>query len=535
MKEALKKVSKKVYILAASLLVVLIVVVVIVVANRPYTVLFTELSATETSSIVSFLEGQGVTDYKIENNDTVLVRKDQAASLTARLLMEGYPQTGFSYSYDTYYNNIGSLSTESERRTAWLHDLQDQMSAVVRCFENVKNATVNISLGEDTSYVLDRDSTVKASASVLVEMNGAARLTKDQATAIRRYIANAVQGLAFDNVTIEDTMGNRYGSSDSLADADASELKIQLEEEWENKIRTTVLQVLTPFYGADNVSVGVNCVVDVSNRTVNTRDVFLPSWADDGSTNGKGIIGSQIYEYFATRGDDTAIGGLVGSETNSDIPEYVEDEADPNGTELELGGSGQTDYDNPYEESVAIYTAGYLTDCSISVSINSKEAGNVDVQQVREHVARAAGIQGPIDEETGEEILSDKISVISKPFYEPPLILPPTYQLPFEEWVIYAAGAGLLVFLLLLIIILSVRKKRKKKKQEQARQRELDELLAAAGLAQNAVPVTGADVMSLQTEKSMELRKDIRQFADDNPEIAAQMIRGWLRGGDENG
>jgi len=41
--------------------------------------------------------------------------------------------------------------------------------------------------------------------------------------------------------------------------------------------------------------------------------------------------------------------------------------------------------------------------------------------------------------------------------------------------------------------------------------------------------------MSLQTEKSMELRKDIRQFANDNPEIAAQMVRGWLRGGEMNG
>ena len=142
-KEALKKVSKKVYILTASILILVIVGVVILVStSNTYTVLFTGLSASETSSIVSFLAGQGVTDYKMENNDTILVPKAQEASLKAQLLMEGYPQTGFAYSYDTYYDNIGSLSTESERRTAWLHDLQDKMSAVVRCFENVKNAMV---------------------------------------------------------------------------------------------------------------------------------------------------------------------------------------------------------------------------------------------------------------------------------------------------------------------------------------------------------------------------------------------------------
>ena len=58
-------------------------------------------------------------------------------------------------------------------------------------------------------------------------------------------------------------------------------------------------------------------------------------------------------------------------------------------------------------------------------------------------------------------------------------------------------------------------------------------ILAAAGAAMNAEPENGADVMDLQTEKSMVLRRDIRSFTDSNPEIAAQMIRAWLRGGDD--
>ena len=48
-------------------------------------------------------------------------------------------------------------------------------------------------------------------------------------------------------------------------------------------------------------------------------------------------------------------------------------------------------------------------------------------------------------------------------------------------------------------------------------------------------PETGADVMDIQTERSMELRKDIRQFVDENPEIAATMIKSWLKGDDDNG
>jgi len=59
----------------------------------------------------------------------------------------------------------------------------------------VREATVHITPGEDQSYILDADSVVNASASVFVEMDGAAKLTSDQAAAIRRYVANGVQGL----------------------------------------------------------------------------------------------------------------------------------------------------------------------------------------------------------------------------------------------------------------------------------------------------------------------------------------------------
>ena len=66
---------------------------------------------------------------------------------------------------------------------------------------------------------------------------------------------------------------------------------------------------------------------------------------------------------------------------------------------------------------------------------------------------------------------------------------------------------------------------------------EAEALLRVAGLGLEGgeAPETGADVMDLELEKSMELRKDIRQFASDNPEIAAQMIKVWLKGGDGNG
>lgn len=527
-KTRLKKVSKKAYIIIGVVVVVLAAALTFALNNKPYNVLFTGVSPSEASSILSFLEGQGVTDYKVENNDTILVPKGKEDALKARLVMEGYPQSGYAYS--TYYDHVGSLSTESERNNAYLLFLQESISNVIRNFDNVKDAKVFITRGEDRGYVLDSGNVVDATAAVQVTMNGAAKLSNQQAEGIRNLVSHAVQGLEIGSVIITDTMGNTFTAVDEYSNSDSSALKLRLEEAYQNKIRTDVLQALTPFFGEDNVRVSVNCQVEVSQRTVNSRDVQLPEWAQDGSTGGKGIIGSRIYEYYVGRPGNETAGGVVGTTTNSDLPEYVERGADTDGTELEVSGSGQTDYDNPWTETSVIYTAGYLKDCTVAVSVNADAAGGMDSDTIRTHVARAAGIAGTVDPVTGEEYLADKISVVTNKFYSPEVILPNT-GIPVPAWMLYAAAGGLLLFLILLIVILRIRKKRKKKAEKD---RELDELLASAGFPQAAAPTAGADVMALQTEKSMELRKEVRQFASDNPELAAQLIRGWMRGGDDN-
>jgi flagellar M-ring protein FliF len=186
------KVSKKIWIAALVVLVVAAVVIAVVLNNRPYTVLFTELSSDEASTIMSYLDDWGVTGYRLEDGDTILVPSSQEATLKAKLLMEGYPKTGFSYS--TYYDNVSSLSTESERNRAYLLDLQDRMAATIRCMDGVKDAVVTISQGEDHTYVLDSSNVVEASASVTVTMNDSQMLSDQMAEAIRTLVSRAVQG-----------------------------------------------------------------------------------------------------------------------------------------------------------------------------------------------------------------------------------------------------------------------------------------------------------------------------------------------------
>lgn len=518
------KLGKKTMIalgVALGVLVILAIVLVISLNNKDYVVLLTGLSTAETSSVVTYLQDNGVTDYRMENNDTVLVPKGQENALKAQLLLAGYPKSGFFY--DTYFDNVGSLSTESERNVAFLIALQEKIQAVIRSFDGVKDASVTIVQGEDRRYVLDDSNVVDATASVVVTLPGGAQLTDQQVQAIQNLVARSVKGLQIENVSITDSQGNLYLVDDEgSASSSASDLKLRLENQQSNKIRASVMQALVPFFGEENISVSVNCVVDVSKRTIESTTYQEPPWAADGSTNGRGIIGSRVYDYNIIRGDDQTVGGVAGTTTNSDIPTYMENQIQNGGDQEAVSASGQDDYLVDTTKEQRSNPAGVLTDVMVAVSINSTTAGVVNTNELETQVARAAGIT---DEES-----DGRISILSMPFYqadEGNLALPADFP---PTWMIYAAIGGGVLFLLLLVLILILRRRKKKKGYQ-----EEDMEGGVMYVPMEDLAPAGADVMNIQTEKSMELRKNIRDFADENPEIAAQMVKTWLKGGEENG
>lgn len=173
---------------------------------------------------------------------------------------------------------------------------------------------------------------------------------------------------------------------------------------------------------------------------------------------------------------------------------------------------------------------GVVTDVMIAVTINQDTAGNVGTAQLVSHIARAAGIS--VDQQ------ADKINVLVAPFYNPdaenatttPLL--PGLQIP--KWALYV-GAGVFGLLLLLIVLLVIRSKRRKKAEELLLAQQAEELAAQEALEAEQAKEQIDNVLEIKNEKSMELKQEIRKFTEENPEIAAQMIRTWLRGEGPNG
>lgn len=547
-KSEVKKVNKKTATIAgvAAALVVLLIVIIVAVNNgndQGYSILFTGLNNSELSTIVSYLEDQGVSDYKVQTGDTILVRSNQETSLKAKLVMQGYPKSGFSYDHNTYFGNVGSLSTESERTTAKLYDLEEKMADVIRCFDGVRDATVNVTPGENRSYVLDSGNVVEATAAVALEMNPGETLSTEMADAIRHYVSRSVQGLDIESVSITDTYGNTYSGTGGFDTSESTYLKFALQEKVNNQIRTEVMHLLEGFYGRDNVKVGVNTTVDIDTVTSEETTYRLPEYAEDGNTNGEGIIGSKIWDDIVIRNPEEAVGGVVGTTTNADLSEYIERELNPDGSEEKIESSGQVDYRTDTRKDYIYRTSGTVTDCHIAVSINSATGNSVNENALTNHVAQVAGINA--------EDAAAKVSILSLPFYDGTQDGPGSQPDDLEiggrtipTWAVYAAIIGAAIFFLLVLLFVTVINRRRRRKRElqaqmsadAAQQKALEELLATVGVnnaAYVAPPDTGADVMDMQSEKIVDLRRDIREFAEANPSIAAQMVKTWLRGSED--
>lgn len=532
------KLNKKTRILlgvCAPVILVLIIAAALLLNRKEYATLCTGLTASETSSVITFLNDNGVTDYQIKN-DSILVPANRANQLQIQLVTNKTISSGY-LGYETYFDKVGTFSTEAERKEALRIATEEKLAATIRQFDGVWDAQVDINLGTDRYYVLDPQ-TSESTAAVTITPDGNRLLSTGVVESIRYTVAHAVKALNIGSVSIVDTNGNIYNDTSSSVGnmGDANALKLQYEQDTNNRVRQNVLQALERVYGEGHVSVAVNTTVDMSRKVVESVKYAQP----EGSATNAGLIGTEKWFWAINADGTTAAGGTVGTTSNSDIPLYPD--IVPSGTDGDRysTGDGQRDYVHDKEVTQREVFSGTITDINVAVTIdqNAKNSGSMSIEQLTRHVAVASGIG------TTAEGWDSHVSVAIAPFnIDEPVPGPTGFFVRLlegvEDWVIFAAIGGLVLFIILLIIILLIRRRIRKKKlarlaAEEAERRAAEEAEAAAAAAAiiAAAPSGGADIMEVNTEKSMELRKTVRQFAKNNPEIAAQMVKTWLKGED---
>lgn len=521
-------------LLAGVVVLVLFAVFAAFMLNRKgedgsYATLFSGLNEQEASEVMAKLQENSV-QYRYLPDGTVSVPTEVVDQTRATMAVAGFPKNGFAYG--TYLDNSNLMSTETDKQTVRVYEMQDRLQATIRLLDGVKDAIVQLSMGETQKYVLDNKQSAVPTASVMVIMKDGSSPAADQVAGIQRLVAKSVVNMDMGDVAIIDGNGIDVSVKKNDLSSPVSDEKMAFEEKTQLQVESNILKILEPMFGRNNVRVSVKCTAEVQKMVSEESAFTAPNTQDN-----TGYISRQT---LTNEGDGGAgAGGVPGAGTNANVPQYNTQAGQQQGYS---SGSSDTDYVLNERKVQSQNEGATIADLTVAVSINTATI-DTDRNQLVELIAKAAGIDRTVQ--------GEKIVVVNSAWPtmkitddgnqggnsgnggDKEVVVPPTPGLSTRMKLIIGIAAGVSLLILLVVILLLVRRGKKKRaaalEQLMLEQEMQSPESVLAELERIPVaPLTAAD------ERDKEVKDNIRGFARENPEISAQLLKNWLRGGEEH-
>ncbi len=515
-KDFWKRQSKKQRITYISVLggIVLFAAALAIVLNIDnYVVIAQGLDSSQSSEMIALLQENGV-DVRAERGGVIKVAKDSESQALMNLSIAGYPSG--TVRYDIFSSNVGFTSTEFEKNQYLRYQTEANIAASIKTIPHVKDASVSIAMADNNQYVLSTER-VETKASAKVDMYSGYELTSAQVKGIESLIAYSVPGLSAQNVSVVDGTGRLLTSGSSEFDESSdNKLRLSYERQVEENLKNKVFDILSGPFGSSNFSVAVTVQLDY-NKMISEEMNYLPSVDDKGMVSHEETVDSNETQ--------TTDGGVAGVENNAEVPTYP-DVNSQSGSQS-TSSARSVDYLVSYIKTQTEKNGAQRKAVSISVMLNREVMTESDRESLTNAVAMAAGVD------------ASNVSILNIKFIEPEGIVTPELN---TRMIAIVGGAALAVVLILILVIsLIIRRSRRKKENE---------ALAAAmnpganiDVSQffgdhNPLPKQPVDLgvakLEVTETKEMALKREIQSFSKENPDIAAQLLRTWLKGDDDD-
>lgn len=483
--------------------VILVAVILAIILNRPnYVVLYTNLDNSEATEIASMI-GDLKVDAQVKSDGTILVPKASENHIRMQLATKGYPKSG--YSYDIWTKNIGMFTTDSQQKELKKMQLQERLAATIGDLEGIEKAVVTLDIPEKSNTVISTTKSVP-SASVVVHLKTGVTLGANQISGITHVVMKSIAGLEESNISVVDQNANLLIAGDGSADDITVEQKrLQFKFNFENQLAQNALNLLVPAYGQDGVRLKLNSVMNFDKK-VSEGTTHTPSVGDSGMLEHE--------DWSSAYGKDNTSGGTVGVGPNADGSYPT---LDNNGKDnLWAEGSGSRNYlVNTLKEQIE-KNGVYVENVTVSVVIYKSSLTENERQSIMETVANATGTPAKF------------VSVQNLPKFTdtpdglPPIDKPFLFGKSLKQVLIYLAIALAIVFgIIILITVLASKKAKRKKKLA------LQAIAEAEKEKQQAAEVQ--KISDVPDTKEQAVRREIGDFAKNSPEIAAQLLKSWLR------
>ncbi len=512
---------KRLVILAAAGLVLVAAALTFFLNTKDtgYRVLYTGMDPAEVADVYAAVQNLGVVP-ELDGKGQILVPESRYEYLLLQLASKGYPKS--TLAYDVFLNNAGMTATESDKKQILLFQLQNRIQDTLRRIEGVESAVVNLTVPDnnDNVWLLATNDQV-ATAGVMLTLGKDVVLIPEQVGAIKNLVAFSVPKMDPSNVKVVDaTTGLELEDLESVKDVvGSSHDALQLEGTFQDHIEKNVRRILVPWYGEQGVFVVARVTLDL-DKMMSEKMELLNKVGPEGEDLG-GFTTHHVVEGVKEGVDNVA--GIVGEENNTDIPTYQLQ--GPAGNEDYAHYYGSIDYDYGYLKTQVEKGNAYIKRGTVSVIVDEKSLTDERRAEIVDIISKSADI--------APEFIA--LSALNPP---PPAIDPiePIENIPEEAaevpfWVYIAVGAALLLIVILIVLFILLRRRaarlaREREEALKAQQEDMEneierykqELANAAKATVNA--------------KDDAITGEIRQFARDNPEITANLLRNWLKEGD---
>ncbi|KJR42479.1 flagellar MS-ring protein [Candidatus Magnetoovum chiemensis] len=490
-----------------------------------YSVLFTNLSETDSGEIVNKLKAQNI-QFKVTSTG-IMVPEDKVYELRMQMASEGLPK-GAGVGFEVF-DKMGFQTTDFVQKLNYKRAREGELTRTINSLSEIKNSRVHLAIPEKSLFVREQE---EPSASILVELLQGRTLSQSQIQGIVHLVSSSIEGLTPEKVTIVDTTGNMLTKTmDEFSGLTSNQL--EYKNKYEKMIEGAILDILEPIVGKNRVKTQVTADFDFS-RKEETQEKFDPDAAAVRSeTSG------------SDKSTTTRPGGTPGVESNLPGKTGAQNEA-----KTEAQKSTETiNYEISKVISKTINSYGNLKNLSAAVIVDGiyKKEGeakegetkeptytartDAEIQSYEELVKKAIGFN---------ETRGDQVSVVNMPFEVIAEVLPETKIDYLSEGLHVAKKVGPLIIALLVIffVVIPLIKSMTQPAPEPPSMQDIadlslpqtvaelerrvmpeDRMLAAAG---GAVPVpTSQD----------DLRKEIIEWSHwvhENPNEAALLIKEWI-------
>ncbi len=497
------------------------IIALVFTGSPPYEPLFSELSPKDASEILDKLREKNI-DFRLgDAGKTVLVPSSRVYELRIEFAREGLPETG-TVGYELFDKQELGV-TEFQQQVTYKRALEGELSRTIRSIEGVEKATVMIVMPKERLFEKDQKPTT---ASVQLALRRKVMPRPMTIDAISHLVANSVEGLEPENVTITDTRGrilseNRDPNGMLAMSSDQLAFRRKVERDLEQK----ALAVLEKRVGPGNATVRVNAVLNWSQveKTIQEVDPEKTVTISE-ETNEQSVPGGD------NAGSSNSSNTITNYETSKSVQKIVE-------------GVG-----NIRQLSVAVmvnHKTESQTDDNgnVQTSFVPRDAG--EMQQLEQLAKMAVGFNAD---------RNDQFSLVNMEFETPPVEPEPD---GFMNWdnlddILYKALIAVVLFAALFtvrsilksakdkseVIQLEMKKMIEEEEEKQKKMKALSNAQAAAAAlneGEEEEEEEEEDELVMQNEffKLTKSARNIKQeqlqnYIQQNPEIATKLIKVWL-------